>query len=797
MSSSPISRTADRFAYRKTAQLRLPQPSCKVQTEAEADCMRSPGSISLGIAVEILENENGGSPVSSYQRSSPLRSSSPFRDCSSPIALPHDDAEDDDDDTLLDCINAAVPPLSSSPPEFSSSSPQSAHSSESNNGSFCSSTSTSDSLPSTWDEFIAPAPLDEAPGDNKQDGFGRHLHDLLLVALKERELAGSHIGQATPHHSGGQVSAGSPPTRSKWFADPILDIPAQETAEKAVQELSPIRFEEPEKVYESPVGKCITDHYRPIYRVIKNAGSFIPSSIAHDAEPLTKRQKTRNDAGAHARDRIYAQRSASLRRAESLKSVYDDGRQMTSAEEVPTVPATPVVEKTAQSPERHASSTHNALLPPVPIIAPPEGHVASLPLSPETLAKVRLRKFLEKEEAQRRREDLPCGESAHPPEWMLEDLIDLELCEDEADGRDEISLEWERVLGVGQGMREEVIAWIIEVLPIPLSRDAIEDKPSPPKCTTPNETSSPATSTSTTATTTTKTTAAVDTKFAHLGFNLFDQLKNSPQTRFHAAWMFLRYFYLTMSPEVEPKESKSKDSLSRQSSLDSITTTSTEREGRDLVVWDIAVGCLSLSVKVFRSFHRDFLNPLIPVYAHEYLSLSPHNMSHEDLETTHRDILSALDYTLGVTPQLLMDELWFSLPSLQALLDFDGGWPSAMADAWRFLFDALKEPDILKYPISLLTVLAVMNGITEGLVRKYRFEDMTEGQEEGEEGSPANAASPEQVRRPDSPTSWIERAKEEAEGVLCDIQALVGITDVRDLAQLRECRAWGNTRIKR
>ncbi|KAJ3507532.1 hypothetical protein NLJ89_g6247 [Agrocybe chaxingu] len=765
-SSSPISRTADRVAYGKTAQLRLPQPSRKAQTEPEPDYIQSSESKSPANAAYIPQKENGDSPASDYQRSSPFRSSSPFLDCSSPIALSHDEAEDNDRDTLLDCTNVTVPPLSSSPPECSSSSPQSAHSSESNNGSFCSSTSTSDSLPSTWDEFIAPPPLDETPDDSKADGFGRRLHDLLLVALKERELAGSDIGQATPHHSGDQISTGTPPRRSKWFVDALVDIPAQETTEKSVEVLSPIRFEVPEKVHESPVDKGITESYRPAYRVIKNAGSFVPSNIEHDAEPLTKRQKTRNDAGAHSRDRIYAQRSASLRRAESLKSVFDDGRHTISAEEVPTVPTTPVVEKTKRSPEQHAAPSHQVLLLPVPIIAPPEDHVASLPLSPETLAKVRLRKFLEKEEAQRRGEDLPCGESAHPPGWMLEDLIDLELCEAEVDGRDEVSYEWERVLGLGQGMREEVIAWILEVLPIPLSRNVIEAKASPPKCNTPSEASSPITSISITTTTTAKTTANDNSEFARPGFNLFDQLKNSPQTRFHAAWMFLRYFYLTMSPEVEPKESKG--GLFRQSSLDSIATTSTEHEG---------------------------------LYAHEYLSLSPHNMSHEDLETTHRDILSALDYTLGVTPQLLMDELWFALPSLQALLDFEGGWQSAMADAWRFLFDALKEPDVLKYPISLLTVLAVMNGITEGLARKYRFEEVTEGQEEDEdeESSPTatTAASPEQVRRPDSPTTWIERAKDEAEGVLCDIQALVGITDVRDLTQLRDLRAWANTRMNR
>jgi hypothetical protein len=64
------------------------------------------------------------------------------------------------------------------------------------------------------------------------------------------------------------------------------------------------------------------------------------------------------------------------------------------------------------------------------------------------------------------------------------------------------------------------------------------------------------------------------------------------------------------------------------------------------VIWDIAVGCLALSVKVGylhqqicgnanlngSQFHRDFLAPLYPVYALDFLSLAPHAMAYDDLE---------------------------------------------------------------------------------------------------------------------------------------------------------------------
>ena len=80
--------------------------------------------------------------------------------------------------------------------------------------------------------------------------------------------------------------------------------------------------------------------------------------------------------------------------------------------------------------------------------------------------------------------------------------------------------------------------------------------------------------------------------------DLTDQLKNSPETRFHAAWLFLRFFYLTMSPDRNTGPWNNARNLSRQSSLNSNTSASTNQEGRDLIIWDIAIACLALSVKV-------------------------------------------------------------------------------------------------------------------------------------------------------------------------------------------------------
>ena len=80
--------------------------------------------------------------------------------------------------------------------------------------------------------------------------------------------------------------------------------------------------------------------------------------------------------------------------------------------------------------------------------------------------------------------------------------------------------------------------------------------------------------------------------------DLMDQLKNSPETRFHAAWLFLRFFYLTMSPDRNTDPWNNARNLSHQSSLNSNISESTNQEGRDLIIWDIAIACLALSVKV-------------------------------------------------------------------------------------------------------------------------------------------------------------------------------------------------------
>lgn len=67
-------------------------------------------------------------------------------------------------------------------------------------------------------------------------------------------------------------------------------------------------------------------------------------------------------------------------------------------------------------------------------------------------------------------------------------------------------------------------------------------------------------------------------------------------------------------------------------------------------------------------------------------------MGYEQLEVAQRDLLTALDFTLGGSPQAIVDELWEALPSLREL--FVGRrmqfWQVAQRETWLLLFEAIQ-----------------------------------------------------------------------------------------------------------
>ena len=156
--------------------------------------------------------------------------------------------------------------------------------------------------------------------------------------------------------------------------------------------------------------------------------------------PHTKRQKMHGEDSARVHDRIFASRTASFRRADSLKSVqavgdgkacilhlsllgcrndYNYNLTHTQGGCVPTVPATPV--PAPPKARGKAAASARPLMDPVPIIAPPHDYVPRLPLSAETLAKIRLGKFLEREGRGREKDGLPVSGWERPfVSWVVD-----------------------------------------------------------------------------------------------------------------------------------------------------------------------------------------------------------------------------------------------------------------------------------------------------------------------------------------------------------------------------------------
>ncbi|KAG6893927.1 hypothetical protein C0992_008145, partial [Termitomyces sp. T32_za158] len=240
--------------------------------------------------------------------------------------------------------------------------------------------------------------------------------------------------------------------------------------------------------------------------------------------------------------------------------------------------------------------------------------------------------------------------------------------------------------------------------------------------------------------------------------NLVDQLSTSPETRFHAAYLFMRFFWIVgLSTEGSGTRSaeggKARETWAFGSELD--------EEGRRLVTWDVGVTCLGISIKVRptplppvyhwcrlmltstkNKYHRDFLHPLLPVYAQELMRMAPHGpVGYDDLETAHRDVLGALQFRLGDTPQGMLGEVWEAVPALRRALGGESeagcgcgcrctevqermggwrdGWNIVQRETWRALCVAVLEPDVLKYPLSLLTASALLHGLCVIFVRQY------------------------------------------------------------------------------
>ncbi|KAJ7611702.1 hypothetical protein FB45DRAFT_314686 [Roridomyces roridus] len=385
----------------------------------------------------------------------------------------------------------------------------------------------------------------------------------------------------------------------------------------------------------------------------------------------------------------------------------------------------------------------------VPIIAPPPNHVARRPLTSEESAKIRISRLLVREARLRAAEKLKVF--ADDITLSVENAIrevDMEMEEIESDEewrRELERLKWEVALGLGPELRVEVVEWLLEVLP-KKSFYARWKKHDPER---------------------------------YFGNppGLTDQLLTSPETRFHAAYSFLRYFYLYMGDDERRREMEERQASDAEAANQVPFDPSIPPEGWDLTAWDACLACLDISVKL----HRDTLAPLYPVYLDEIIALAPHKCLEDDLEIGVRDALSVFNYSLGGTPQPIMDELWLALPALRQLLDFSDGWKHTQKEAWHRFFEAVAEPDILKFRISLLTAAVLAEALMAALVFKYKYDKSVNGVVIGRRGGRrATQLSEADVWKLE------QRAEREIEGVVLDMKDVMGITD----EELEGCRCW-------
>lgn len=164
-------------------------------------------------------------------------------------------------------------------------------------------------------------------------------------------------------------------------------------------------------------------------------------------------------------------------------------------------------------------------------------------------------------------------------------------------------------------------------------------------------------------------------------------------------------------------------------------------------------------------------------------------------QVSQRDILAAFDFCIGsITPQGLMDELWLALPTLRKATEpVKDGWKSVQAEIWDRLFDALigtlswsyfisysikfdhaPEPDVLQFPISLLTASAVIDGLIIAIARYYK----ATARNSGCRCSPLLSCTPENTTKQVPWQVYVSKAMDMVKDVVLDVTDVLQIRDV-------------------
>ncbi|KAF8547513.1 hypothetical protein OG21DRAFT_1501533 [Imleria badia] len=484
---------------------------------------------------------------------------------------------------------------------------------------------------------------------------------------------------------------------------------------------------------------------RPAQAAMNNRLKRRRSSV--DSPPEAKKVKLERTlshvsctSNASVQSKYQATEAASLRRARSLMSdasscfeestnsfFYPSPRPCVDKDCAPTVPSTPIANSADYARSRanplartlavyRRRSLDIPVIPPVPIIAPPPHVTPTVVRCAEDQAIDRLEALFLRERLERKRDGLnvhdekrkerlksiqksdddvsfprrdsasTSGSSDVYSEWEEESTRSAIESQDRLVLAPSVKLlpeeyrlanleAWSNAFGIANNFRKEITGWILRKLP---------KKPAKP--------------------------TQADTR--PRGTDLWEQLTQSHQTRFHAAQFFHRYF-LRREKVMYWREACKYDHFQRK------FTGSHDHSDYERCIWDLAVACMALAVKL----HRDCLKPLSPVYADEFLEMAPHSIIHETLELAQRDILYTFEFQLGsCTPQDVMDELWNALPTLRRET-VPVGWAVVQSVTWEMLFKSLLEPDMLQYPVTLLTAAALVEGLTSALESQYKKDD--------------------------------------------------------------------------
>ncbi|CAE6434479.1 unnamed protein product [Rhizoctonia solani] len=178
-------------------------------------------------------------------------------------------------------------------------------------------------------------------------------------------------------------------------------------------------------------------------------------------------------------------------------------------------------------------------------------------------------------------------------------------------------------------------------------------------------------------------------------------LRSHLETRFHAALLFSRYANRMSPSEFNPFLVPRREVESQY-----------HHRIRERLAEEIALGCLAIASK----FHRDFLPPLSPMLADQFLDLlgEEHPVSFDDFELVQNTIMLSFGYILyQPTPQAYIQELWNSCPMLENIQD--GNLELVRSPLQTKALDLLEacflESESIDYPVAHLTAAAILEAI--------------------------------------------------------------------------------------